>query len=90
MSKRAEDAAMKAYPVAPFGPQNITADDCNRQVFIRGYEQGEKDTIERAIQWLIANADDYIVDIEVSRYKPSKLIVGGMCWENLKKAMEEE
>lgn len=55
-----------------------------------GYEQAEKDTIERAIQWLITHADDYIVDMEVSRYKPSKLHIGGMCWEHLKQAMEEE
>lgn len=58
--------------------------------FIKGYEQAEKDTIERAIQWLITHADDYIVDMEVSRYKPSKLHVGGMCWEHLKQAMEKE
>lgn len=43
MSKRAEEAGLRAYPRAPFGPQNITDDDCNRQVYIRGYEQAEKD-----------------------------------------------
>ena len=58
--------------------------------YMEGYKQAEKDTIERAIQWLITHADDYIVDMEVSRYKPSKLHVGGMCWEDLKKAMEDE
>lgn len=34
---------MRAYPKEPFGPQNITEDDCNRQAFIHGYEQAEKD-----------------------------------------------
>ena len=58
--------------------------------FVAGYKEAEKDTLERAIQWLIIHADDYIVDMEVSRYKPSNLHVGGMCWEHLKQVMEEE
>lgn len=69
---------------------NVMSGSDVEEAYQDGYEQAEKDTIERAIQWLIAHADDYIVDMEVSRYKPSKLIVGGMCWENLKKAMEDE
>ncbi len=52
MSKRAEDAGLRAYPRAPFGPQNITDDDCNRQVYIRGYEQAEKDYIELTQLWV--------------------------------------
>ena len=45
MSKRAIEAALKAYPRAQFGPQNITDDDRNRQAYIKGYEQAEKDII---------------------------------------------
>lgn len=89
MSKRAEIAASEAYP-----EETRFIRDYNqlakRQIYQEGYEQAEKDTIERAIQWLITHADDYIVDMEVSRYKPSKLHVGGMCWEHLKQAMEKE
>ena len=90
MSKQVEEAAIKAYPVVI---EEHTERDLNkprRLSYIKAYEQAKKDTIERVIQWLIAHADDYIVDIEVSRYKPSKLHVGGMCWEHLKQAMEEE
>lgn len=89
MSKRAEEEAIKAYPVVM---EEHTERDLNkprRLSYIKGYEQAEKDTIERVIQWLTAHADDYIVDMEVSRYKPSNLHVGGMCWEHLKQAMEK-
>lgn len=56
-----------------------------------GYEQAEKDTIERAIAWLKEKAKDYIVDLTPTYPDaPSNIIVGGMCWEDLKKAMEEE
>lgn len=91
MSKQAEQAALKAFPVL-FSERNgfdNTFKD-RRLAFEKGYEQAEKDTIERAIQWLIAHADDYIVNMEVSRYKPSNLHIGGMCYEHLKQAMEEE
>lgn len=56
-----------------------------------GYEQAEKDTIERAIAWLKEKAKDYIVDLTPTYPEaPVNIIVGGMCWEDLKKAMEEE
>lgn len=87
MSK-AEQRALEAYP--HYTAENVTEVTNARHFFVKGYEWAEKDTIERAIQWLITHADDYIVDMEVSRYKPSNLHVGGMCWEHLRKAMEEE
>jgi len=90
MSKRAEEMALKTFPVL-FGERNgfdYTFQD-RRNAFEKGYDQAEKDMIEMAIQWLIAHVDDYIVDMEANIYKPSKLHVGGMCWEDLKKAMEE-
>lgn len=50
MSKRAEDAALKAYPYYPtevnlFGHKTITADgnSCDRGKYREGYEQAEKD-----------------------------------------------
>lgn len=91
MSKRVEEKAIDAWAIYEYRehPKGLYH-TCFVDGYKEGYEQAEKDTIERAIQWLIAHADDYIVDMEVSRYKPSKLHVGGMCWEHLKKAMEDE
>lgn len=85
MSKRAEEAALKAYPRPLFGPQNITEDDCNRQVFIQGYEQAEKDTIKRAAEWIKTHWREYIIGPDAD---------GCICfghWENdFRKAMDEE
>ena len=59
--------------------------------FIEGYERAEKDTIERAIEWLKANAENYIGDVTPTYPDaPQKLIIGGMCWEHLKQAIKEE
>ena len=56
-----------------------------------GYEQAEKDTIERAIAWLKANAVNYIYNYTDSYPDaPFRATIGGKCWEDLKKAMEEE
>lgn len=64
MSKRAEEAALKAYPVEPFGPQNIIQEDCSRNAYYKGYEQAERDTIERACEWIGSLDDgDRIVDV---------------------------
>lgn len=53
MSKRAEEAALKAYPYFPtevnlFGHKTITADgnSCYRGIYIKGYDQAVKDTIQ--------------------------------------------
>ena len=48
MSK-AEERALEAYPnmLFPFTPLDLNA--YRRDAFINGYEQAEKDTIERAI-----------------------------------------
>lgn len=53
MSKRAEEMATKAYPVVI---EEHTERDLNkprRLSYIKGYEQAEKDTIERAVNVLI-------------------------------------
>lgn len=62
MSKRAEEAAMTAYPPIATIPKMFTENgmlyDPNivmREVFIKGYEQAEKETIERAVKWLEEN-----------------------------------
>lgn len=64
MSERAEEAALKAYPVnmTPLNYQDLieqfggkTEIDVNtypRRLFQQGYEQAEEDTIERIISYL--------------------------------------
>lgn len=97
MSKRSEEAALKAYPKKEAWNKQATGHyDPNfprRKAYMQGYEQAEKDTIERAISWLKEHTNDYIVDIGVGYGENGRnveLIVGGMCWEHLKKAMEDE
>jgi hypothetical protein len=54
------------------------------------YEQAEKDTIERAVEWLKVHAEDYIVNMTGSYPDaPFNAIIGGKCWDELKKAMEK-
>ena len=58
MSKRGKEMALKAYPVhsvliQPARRGGYYADGHLREGFIEGYEQAEKDTIERAVNVLI-------------------------------------
>lgn len=57
MSKRAEEAALRSYPVHsvlihPARRGGYYADNHLREGFIQGYKQAEKDTIKRAVKWL--------------------------------------
>ena len=54
MSKKAEEAALKAYPThygasKEWVKHHLSGGDCT--AFIRGYEQAEKDTVDRAAEW---------------------------------------
>lgn len=51
------------------------------------YADGYKDAIDKACEWLKENANKYVVDVG-GRYE-TKLIVGGKCWEDFRKAMED-
>lgn len=63
MSKRAEERAMEAYPVEIVGfttecrvgatpkPQDWNED--KRKCYQEGYEQAEKDTIEKVKMWIL-------------------------------------
>ena len=89
MSKRAEEAALKAYPVkmTPLVYQDLidqfggkTEIDVNtypRCLFQEAYEQAEKDIIERAVAWL----RDYVKYFELYDKR-------GV--EEFRKAMENE
>ena len=103
MSKRAEQRALEAYPqsieyypkvpvatVVDFKPKASDLNMYSRQVFIEGYEQAEKDTVERVVAWLKIHAEDYIVNM-TSSYPdaPFEAVIGGKCWEDMKKALDE-
>ena len=96
MSKRAKQEAMKAYPPEMiYGESTLDGKyDGNatpRYYYIKGYEQAEKDTIERVVEWLKVHAEDYIVNMAGSYPDaPFNAIIGGKCWDELKKAMEQE
>lgn len=62
-----------------------------RNGWCMGYEQGEKDTTEKAIAWLKEYADKYIVNLTPSYPDaPVTFVVGGLCWEHLRKHLENE
>ena len=52
MSKRATDAAWKLYPDYPSMDGGYITQRKQRELVMKGYEQAEKDTIERAVAWL--------------------------------------
>lgn len=100
MSKRAEEKSI-VYQLATHGPRVmggsaiLSEDDYKfwniNYDFKAGYEEGEKDIIERAIAWLKEHADDYIVDLTPTYPDaPVNIVVGGKCWEDLKEYLENE
>lgn len=98
MSKRAYKAALKAYPKedgkvwnSAFGVFEFDRNALQREAFQEGYEQAEKDTIEGVVEWLKVHAEDYIVNMTGSYPNaPFCAIIGGRCWDELKKAMEKK
>ena len=97
---RAKQAAMKAYPptysrrkryAKRVQSELVDTHQSVRALFQKGYEQAEKDTIERAIAWLKEHANDYIVDLTPTYPDaPVNFVVGGKCWDDLKEYMENE
>lgn len=60
---RAEQAAFKAYPYVG-GVKGLICES-SKPIFIQGYEQAEKETIERACKWLFSHLPiivDYYFD----------------------------
>lgn len=51
MSKRAEEAALKVYSDKTVNGVLLNYEE-QRWLFQEGYEQGEKDTVKRAIEWM--------------------------------------
>ena len=58
MSKRAEEAALKAYPVYgkwvgnQYGYWDNDINSTLRKAYLQGYEQAEKDTLRKVEKWL--------------------------------------
>lgn len=83
--KKPEQRAQELYP------NNRTFCGGVAQIAREAYVKGCGETIDRAISWLKEHSDDYIVNLtDTNPDAPFKAIVGGMCWEYLRKAMEEE
>lgn len=64
MSKRSERYDIEREKCeARYNEEYATGEYCHKQSFIWGYEEGydqaEKDTIERAVEWLNHNAASY-------------------------------
>lgn len=82
MNKRVEEAALEAYPIQDMYSSLLDGSNkLKRDVFIKGYEQGQKETIEKALKWF--NDTTYFgsgAGEEVKRF----------LMEDLRKAMEEE
>ena len=88
--KRSEQAALKAYPEETRFSRDYDQ-LAKRQIYQEGYEQAEKDTIERAVKWLKVHAEDYVVNLTGSYPDaPFDAIIGGECWDELKKVMDED
>ena len=88
---RAEERAIDAWAVYEYRehPKGLYH-TCFVDGYKKGYEEAEKDTIERAVTWLKDNANKYIVDLtETYPDAPVNIIVGGMCWEDLTKYLKD-
>lgn len=93
MSKRAIEAALKAYPDVEQPvwddsyPKILFVRHTERNAYIKGYEQAEAETIERACDWLFAHltiiVDCYNEDIHEQADR-SEFI------KSFRKQMEEE
>ena len=53
MSKRAKEAALKAHPICTHSGMIEKRRAERRRCHEEGYEQGEKETIERAARWIM-------------------------------------
>lgn len=93
MSKRAEEKALEIFPVKKVPYYGLScnayserdANLDNRTLFCMGYEQGEKDTTDRAAKWIREHWREYIWGPDADG------CIGFGLWENdFRKAMEEE
>ena len=93
MSKRAEATSLEAYPptytTVKRHAKRVQSERTDthqpvRAIFQQGYEQSEKDTIERAVKWLEEHADEYNGSESAFDHMEEEMIT------DFRKAMEEE
>ena len=91
MSK-AEERALEAYPYKAGGytqddgtPYILDSNEGSRQCFIYGYQQAEKDMVERACRWLLDNYENYFDEDGRTTSTLNEFMVG-----DFRRAMEEE
>lgn len=95
MSKRSEEAALRLYPESSGPMERSIFEDRRvtlacRRACERGYEQAEKDTIERVIDWVRKNAYIY-TDIQNDEEGNLMTVFLEKAFiDDLTKAMEEE
>ena len=95
MSKRAKEKALELFPIDmqmcidnKGKPYEADVNEHRRKYVAFGYEQAEKDTIERVIDWLQGRSNDYIFrDVYMGK---EELKISSQMFEDLKKAMEGE
>ena len=86
MSKRAEEAALKTYPAHDGASKQWIKMHLSGTCadYIKGYEQAEKDTIERVVKWLEENGIGYnYSESSFDSGEPAEMI------NDLRKAMGE-
>ena len=97
MSKRAEQAALKAYPKengkvwsSAFGTFEFDRNAGERKGYQEGYEQAEKDIIERVIDWVRKNVYIYTDTQNDEEGNLMAVFLEKAFIDDLKNAMEEE
>jgi hypothetical protein len=69
-------------------PEGCSFEDGFHLGYNEGYEQAEKDTIERVIDWLNGHINNYVFrDIYMGK---EELKISSQMFDDLKKAMEDE
>ena len=80
---RAEEAAFKAFPDYPSMDGGYITQRKQRAYYIKGYEQAERDLIERAEKWLEQNVEYWMIATLDGKVKMSNLFL-----ERFKQAMK--
>ena len=84
MGKRAEEAALIAYPVCmgeySDNCKEYDTNESDRLTYQEGYEKAEKETIERAAKWLREETKKYVGPVNEPFW--------GMFLSHFRKAME--
>ena len=64
---RAEERALKEYPIVSAAADTHEM-KMNRYLYGRAYREGERDTIERAFEWILDNISNYDTTINEEEF----------------------